>query len=61
MVSLYLVPMTLQEIISPFSALDGLAILFILIGWVGSTYLIENPPEKHPSVSKLMARTAASG
>jgi len=56
MVSLYLVPMTLQEIISPFSGFDGLAILFILIGWMGSTYLIENPPEKHPSVSKLMAR-----
>jgi uncharacterized membrane protein len=35
---------------------DALALSFLLLGWLGLGYLIENPPKAQPSVSHLMMR-----
>ncbi|MEN8838065.1 MAG: DUF599 domain-containing protein [Celeribacter marinus] len=38
-----------------FSALDAVAVSFLLIAWLGIGRIIENPPAKHRSTSYLMA------
>ncbi|WP_439103239.1 DUF599 family protein, partial [Celeribacter marinus] len=38
-----------------FSALDAVAVSFLLIAWLGIGRIIENPPVKHRSTSYLMA------
>lgn len=48
--------MMFEEIFSLFTTRDAAAVLFIMVCWLGSTYVIENPPANFPSVSKLMAR-----
>lgn len=47
--------MTLDLLFAQFSSLDAVAVTVTLIAWVGTTHFIENPPKKHPSVSRLMA------
>lgn len=41
--------------LTQFSALDGLALLVLLAGWLGIGWLVEHPPARRPSVSLLMA------
>ncbi len=48
--------MTWQETLSLFSSIDITAVALVFLSWLSVTYAIENPPKKHPSVSKLMAR-----
>ena len=43
------------SLISPFGWLDQTAILFLLVAWLGSTWLIEHSPKSYPSTSNLMA------
>ncbi|MCA0846195.1 MAG: DUF599 domain-containing protein [Salipiger thiooxidans] len=37
-----------------FSVLDGVAVVLLTLTWLGSSWIIENPPARRPSVSKLM-------
>lgn len=37
------------------SALDGLALLLLLLGLIGSGWLIEHPPASRPSVTRIMS------
>ncbi len=47
--------MTFAMLTAQFTALDAVAVATILLAWVATTHLIENPPKNHPSVSRLMA------
>ncbi|MCR8549064.1 DUF599 domain-containing protein [Salipiger sp. P9] len=38
-----------------FTALDLAATLFLAITWLGSSWVVEHPPARRPSVSRLMA------
>ncbi|WP_417720612.1 DUF599 domain-containing protein [Salipiger sp.] len=38
-----------------FSPVDLVAVMVLVICWAGSTLIIENPPARRPSVSRLMA------
>ncbi|CUH51215.1 Uncharacterized membrane protein [Shimia marina] len=48
-------PMTLNTLSTQFSTLDAIAVAVIVLAWIITTHLIENPPKNHPSVSRLMA------
>ncbi len=48
--------MSLTDRIALFSALDGIAVLLILLSWAIIGWRIENPSASQPSVSLLMAR-----
>lgn len=37
-----------------FTITDALALLLVLVGWLGTGYLVENPPINRPSVALLM-------
>jgi uncharacterized membrane protein len=40
--------------IGPFTALDAVAVVMIIVVWIGVGWLIENPPASLPSVSVIM-------
>lgn len=43
------------SVIQVFSQWDVAALTFLLVCWLGSTWIIESPPKKYPSTSCLMA------
>lgn len=43
------------ERLSLFSVLDAVGLGLLIFGWLGCTYVIENAPKKHPSMSQMMA------
>lgn len=44
------------DLLRLFTALDLIAVAAIVSGWLGIGWIIEHPPARRPSVSKLMAR-----
>ena len=46
--------MTLADLLSLFTLLDGVAVLFLLTSWIAIGLLIERAPKSRPSVSVLM-------
>ncbi len=47
--------MILPELVNHFSAVDIAALVFLIIAWLGSTWIIERSPARFPSTSKLMS------
>jgi uncharacterized membrane protein len=48
--------MTWMDLLAPFGPIDAVALAVIFIAWLGSDWLIEYPPARHPSVTFLMQR-----
>jgi uncharacterized membrane protein len=48
--------MTWMDLVAPFGRIDALALAVIFAAWLGTDWLIEYPPAKHPSVTFLMQR-----
>ncbi|WP_308915412.1 DUF599 domain-containing protein [Jannaschia sp. LMIT008] len=46
----------LPDLLSNFTPLDALAIVFLTFSWFGAGWIIEHPPMSRPSVSHLMIR-----
>jgi uncharacterized membrane protein len=46
--------MQLMEIISQFTWLDKLALGVLFVCWLGTTWIIENPPKRRPSTASLV-------
>jgi len=47
--------MMLTQTIQDFATADGLALAFLVLGWLGFGWLVEHPPSSRPSVTRLMA------
>ncbi len=52
----YETTMELIERIQHFDPLDGMAIAFAILAWIGIGYRIEHSSDKYPSVSRLMCQ-----
>jgi uncharacterized membrane protein len=47
--------MPLSSLLQAFTVLDFVALAALMVSWIGASWIIEHPPKRHPSTSRLMA------